>query len=117
MEVKHSQPCEDQGLSDLITVLKAKQRTGFHHQFLKLLLLSPEHPNQIFFPAVLAEESIDERAYMLLKLSDLTVPAVAESASRNVSIPWPLVKESLHIFPDIRCGLVWWHLYGEECLI
>lgn len=42
---------------------------------------------RFFFQAVLAEESIDERAYMLLNLSDLTetVPAATESISRNAS--------------------------------
>jgi len=42
---------------------------------------------RLFFQAVLAEGSIDERVYMLLKLSDLTeiIPAATESISRNVS--------------------------------
>jgi len=82
---KYPQTCEGQGRSDLMMVLNAKQGTGSTtHAWSEghLIILM-----RLFFQAVLAEGSIDERVYMLLKLSDLTeiIPAATESISRNVS--------------------------------
>lgn len=55
--------------------------------------------------ATFAEEVINERAYMLLKLSDLTVSAAAESIPRNVSYNGYWLKKACTSF--LTSGMDW----------
>lgn len=57
------------------------------------------------FQAVLADDSINEGAYVLLALSNLTVPAAVEIILRNVSYHGHLLKKACTSF--LTSGMGW----------